>query len=113
MDQVRDATRRVMPRVDDLVRTMYFCNRKGVQAPLLEARAAALIMAVSSVAIAFRAAYPGSATGTDLNWLQLALTDMYTHLEALRLASLNEEMAQREKVEVILPDSTQSTCLDT
>jgi hypothetical protein len=101
MDQVSVATRRVMPRVDDLVRTMYVCTRGGVQAPLLEARAAALVMASAALVAAFRAAY-SRATAVDVQWLVLALSEMDGHLEALRLVSQHEEMALLEKVQVVM-----------
>lgn len=116
VDDVRDWTRRIMPRVDDLVRTMYLCSRRGVQvglqATLLEARAAALVMAVSGVTTSFRAAYPRAAANGELTWLRTAIHEMEQHLEALRLAAEHEENAQREKVEVIMRGGASSTPSD-
>ncbi|KRZ66754.1 Transmembrane protein 98 [Trichinella papuae] len=90
MDEVRLATRRVMPRVDDLVRAMYSFSRKGVQATLLEARAAALILATNNLVLAFRAAYPTAVENVE--WLRIALSDLEMHLQQLREASQSEEL---------------------
>ncbi|OUC47214.1 putative L-seryl-tRNA(Sec) kinase [Trichinella nativa] len=90
MDEVRLATRRVMPRVDDLVRAMYSFNGKGVQATLLEARAAALILATNNLVLAFRAAYPTAVENVE--WLRVALSDLEMHLQQLREASQSEEL---------------------
>uniref|UniRef100_A0A915KG60 Transmembrane protein 98 n=1 Tax=Romanomermis culicivorax TaxID=13658 RepID=A0A915KG60_ROMCU len=57
IEEVRVATKRVMPRVDDLVQTM--CrpsSSRQIHASLLEARAAALVLSVNSLALVFRAA---------------------------------------------------------
>ncbi len=110
MDEVREATRRVMPRVDDLVRTMYASHHyeggrgKGAAplAPLLEARAAALSMALNSLSTVFKVAYPRAVVTV---WLKESLEEMEGHLEALRLASDHEEHAEREKVEMLCPSS--------
>jgi hypothetical protein len=116
MDEVRRATSRVMPRVDDLVRAMYSGGRKGVQAPLLEARAAALVLAINNLVLAFRSAYAprrgttavASASGGSTpstcwtaypDWLRAALLDMECQLAALRDAAQSEEQQQFERVE--------------
>lgn len=113
MDQVRRATSRVMPRVDDLVRAMYTGGgRKGVQAPLLEARAAALVLAVNNLVLVFRSAYAprrpattATAGGTPStstsypDWLRVTLLDMECQLAALREAAQSEEQQQAERVE--------------
>lgn len=120
MDEVRRATSRVMPRVDDLVRAMYTGGRKGVQAPLLEARAAALVLAINNLILAFRSAYAprrgatptvpaatsangGGTPATTLlvypDWLRAALLDMECQLAALRDAAQSEEQQQAERVE--------------
>jgi hypothetical protein len=129
MDEVRRATSRVMPRVDDLVRAMYTGGRKGVQAPLLEARAAALVLAINNLVLAFRSAYAprraattmttgngastsgtgggssssGSSSSTSSSsypdWLRAALLDMECQLAALRDAAQTEEQQQFERVE--------------
>ncbi|CDW54916.1 transmembrane protein 98 [Trichuris trichiura] len=96
MDEVRLATQRVMPRVDDLVRAMYTGKSKGVQATLLEARAAALILATNNLVLAFRAAYPTAVENVE--WLRIILSDLELHLKKLREAAQSEEMQciQRE-----------------
>ncbi|KRX83516.1 Transmembrane protein 98 [Trichinella sp. T6] len=100
MDEVRLATRRVMPRVDDLVRAMYSFNGKGVQATLLEARAAALILATNNLVLAFRAAYPTAVENVE--WLRVALSDLEMHLQQLREASQSEELQCQQLKDTIL-----------
>ncbi|KRX13662.1 Transmembrane protein 98 [Trichinella nelsoni] len=100
MDEVRLATRRVMPRVDDLVRAMYSFNGKGVQATLLEARAAALILATNNLVLAFRAAYPTAVENVE--WLRVALSDLEMHLQQLREASQSEELQCQPLKDTIL-----------
>lgn len=108
MDDVRRVTKRVMPRVDDLVRSMYTTGgRKETHAALLEARAAALIMAVNNLALAFRAAYRKQLNNTD--WINVAFLDMESHLNALREAAQTEEQQQCERVEYFSSNSIMAT----
>ncbi|KRZ04117.1 Transmembrane protein 98 [Trichinella zimbabwensis] len=104
MDEVRLATRRVMPRVDDLVRAMYSFSRKGVQATLLEARAAALILATNNLVLAFRAAYPTAVENVE--WLRIALSDLEMHLQQLREASQSEELQCQQFFILRMPFAT-------
>ncbi|VDP03676.1 unnamed protein product [Soboliphyme baturini] len=88
MAEVQQATRRVMPRVDDLIRAMYN-SRKTIQAALLEARAAALILAINNLVLAFRAAYPRAIE--DVKWLKNTLAGLEYNLTVLREAAHAEE----------------------
>lgn len=109
MDDVRRVTKSIMPRVDDLVRSMYTTGgRKDTQAALLEARAAALVMAVNNLALAFRAAYRKQ-LNKNTEWINSAFAEMEIHLTALREAAQTEEQQQIERVEYFSTNSVMAT----
>lgn len=64
-------------------------------APLLEARAGALVLAISALALAFKAAYPKAKS--EAGWVKERLAEMEAHLEALRLAAAYVESSSSEE----------------
>lgn len=115
LEQVSTATQRVMPRIDDLVRTMYMCTRhNNTQSSssssmiiLLEARASALVMTCSSLVAIVRASAAVNVGTTsvklstaDRKLLTSTLADMDVCAAELRSAAEIEE--QCEKVDILL-----------
>ncbi|XP_049769677.1 transmembrane protein 98-like isoform X1 [Schistocerca cancellata] len=103
-----EVARRISPRVDDVVRAVY----PPIDARLLEARAAALALVVTHLALLVTAgggagvpgrrkrkaaAGGGVATGGTAtpSWLAQALADIDLHLLVLREAALSQEAAVR------------------
>lgn len=80
--------RRIPPRVDDVVRSLY----PPLDARLLEARVAALVLAVTHLALVTKHGVPKSQT-RKLAFIGQALSDMDTHLLVLRNAALAQEVA--------------------
>lgn len=80
--------RRIPPRVDDVVRSLY----PPLDARLLEARVAALVLAVTHLALVTKHGVPKS-QARKLAFIDQALNDMDTHLLVLRNAALAQEMA--------------------
>jgi hypothetical protein len=68
--------RRISPRVDDVVRSMY----PPLDARLLEARTAALALAVTHLALVTRYGCSIGRSSRRLAWIDQALTDMEPHL---------------------------------
>ncbi|XP_063224575.1 transmembrane protein 98-like [Bacillus rossius redtenbacheri] len=84
--EIVEVTRRITPRVDDMINSMY----PPLDARLLEARTAALILAVTHLAFVTRQAVSGRA-----DWIDDCLARMERHLLALREAALTQEAACR------------------
>lgn len=80
--------RRIPPRVDDVVRSLY----PPLDARLLEARVAALVLAVTHLALVTKHGVPKS-QARKLAFIDQALNDMDTHLLILRNAALAQEVA--------------------
>lgn len=80
--------RRIPPRVDDVVRSLY----PPLDARLLEARVAALVLAVTHLALVTKHGVPKSQV-RKLAFIDQALNDMDTHLLVLRNAALAQEVA--------------------
>lgn len=80
--------RRIPPRVDDVVRSLY----PPLDARLLEARVAALVLAVTHLALVTKHGVPKS-QARKLAFIDQALNDMDTHLLVLRNAALAQEVA--------------------
>ena len=68
--------RRISPRVDDVVRSMY----PPLDARLLEARTAALALAVAHLAMVTRYGCSVGRSARRLEWIDQALSDMEPHL---------------------------------
>jgi hypothetical protein len=68
--------RRISPRVDDVVRSMY----PPLDARLLEARTAALALAVTHLALVTRYGCSTGRSSRRLAWIDQALIDMEPHL---------------------------------
>lgn len=84
----RQVARRIPPRVDDVVRSLY----PPLDARLLEARVAALVLAVTHLALVTKHGVPKS-QARKLAFIDQALNDMDTHLLVLRNAALAQEVA--------------------
>lgn len=80
--------RRIPPRVDDVVRSLY----PPLDARLLEARVAALVLAVTHLALVTKHGVPKS-QARKLAFIDQALHDMDSHLLVLRNAALAQEAA--------------------
>lgn len=78
--------RRIPPRVDDVVRSLY----PPLDARLLEARVAALVLAVTHLALVTKHGVPKS-QARKLTFIDQALKDMDSHLLILRNAALAQE----------------------
>lgn len=78
--------RRIPPRVDDVVRSLY----PPLDARLLEARVAALVLAVTHLALVTKHGVPKN-QARKLAFIDQALQDMDTHLLVLRNAALAQE----------------------
>lgn len=85
---VAQVARRIPPRVDDVVRSLY----PPLDARLLEARVAALVLAVTHLALVTKHGAPKS-QARKLAFIDQALNDMDTHLLVLRNAALAQEVA--------------------
>ncbi|XP_012271070.1 transmembrane protein 98-like [Orussus abietinus] len=86
--EIVDVARRIPPRVDDVVRSLY----PPLDARLLEARVAALVLAVTHLALVTRHGVPKS-QARKFAFIDRALNDMDSHLLVLRNAALAQEAA--------------------
>ncbi|XP_058792506.1 transmembrane protein 98-like [Phymastichus coffea] len=86
--EIVDVARRIPPRVDDVVRSLY----PPLDARLLEARVAALVLAVTHLALVTKHGVPKS-QARKLAFIDQALHDMDSHLLVLRNAALAQEAA--------------------
>ncbi|KAK0167152.1 hypothetical protein PV327_004586 [Microctonus hyperodae] len=86
--EIVDVARRIPPRVDDVVRSLY----PPLDARLLEARVAALVLAVTHLVLVTKHGVPKSQT-KKLAFIDEALHDMDLHLLVLRNAALAQESA--------------------
>lgn len=84
----KQVARRIPPRVDDVVRSLY----PPLDARLLEARVAALVLAVTHLALVTKHGVPKS-QAKKLAFIDQALQDMDSHLLILRNAALAQESA--------------------
>lgn len=90
--QIMDVARRISPRVDDVVRSMY----PPLDPRLLEAHTAALALAVTNLSLVTRhGCSPGRQNTQRLDWIDQALASMDLHLKVLREAALSQEMSCR------------------
>nr|CAD7440834.1 unnamed protein product [Timema bartmani]CAD7456537.1 unnamed protein product [Timema tahoe] len=90
--EIVQVARRIYPRVDDMVSSMY----PPLDARLLEARTAALTLAVTHLALVTRHACSFTRSSSSrLDWIDQALADMEPHLLALREAALIQEATWR------------------
>ncbi|CAH1183289.1 unnamed protein product [Phaedon cochleariae] len=84
--QIVESAKRISSRVDDMVRSMY----PPLDPRLLEARAAALTLAVTHLALL--AKYEcGQKHRDNLNWIDKSLGEMDGHMVFLREASISQE----------------------
>lgn len=83
--QIVECAKRISSRVDDMVRSMY----PPLDPRLLEARAAALTLAVTHLALL--AKYECGSKERGLMWIDQSLQDMDSHLWFLREASIQQE----------------------
>ncbi|XP_056639410.1 transmembrane protein 98-like isoform X1 [Diorhabda sublineata] len=83
--QIVECAKRISSRVDDMVRSMY----PPLDPRLLEARAAALTLAVTHLALL--AKYECGSKERGLVWIDQSLQDMDSHLLFLREASVQQE----------------------
>ncbi|XP_033327629.1 transmembrane protein 98 [Megalopta genalis] len=86
--EIVDVARRIPPRVDDVVRSLY----PPLDARLLEARVAALVLAVTHLALVTKHGVSKS-HARKLAFIDQALSDMDSHLSILRNAALAQEVA--------------------
>ncbi|KAJ8687855.1 hypothetical protein QAD02_023650 [Eretmocerus hayati] len=86
--EIVDVARRIPPRIDDVVRSLY----PPLDARLLEARVAALVLAVTHLALVTKHGVPKS-QARKLAFIDQALNDMDSHLLILRNAALAQETA--------------------
>ncbi|KDR14062.1 transmembrane protein 98-like [Zootermopsis nevadensis] len=89
--EIVEVARRISPRVDDVVRSMY----PPLDARLLEARTVALALAVAHLALVTRYGCSMGRSSRRLAWIDQALTDMDPHLFVLREAALAQEASFR------------------
>lgn len=90
--QIMSVARRISPRVDDVVRSMY----PPLDPRLLEARTAALALAVTNLALVTRQGCTlGRQNSVRLDWIDQALASMDKHLKVLREAALSQELGCR------------------
>ncbi|XP_022908149.1 transmembrane protein 98-like [Onthophagus taurus] len=82
LNQIIESARKISSRVDDMVRSMY----PPLDPRLLEARAAALALAVSHLALIAR--YECEQKGKSLKWIDKALIEMDSHISVLRDSAL-------------------------
>ncbi|KAF5298455.1 hypothetical protein FQR65_LT01234 [Abscondita terminalis] len=85
LTQIVDSARKISGRVDDMVRSMY----PPLDPRLLEARAAALTLSVTQLAIIAR--YECGKKDKFLTWIQTSLSEMDRHLRVLRAAAISQE----------------------
>lgn len=78
------AAKRISPRVDDVVRSMY----PPLDPKLLDARAAALLLSVTHLVLVTRSACPQPG---DRDWVDRSLAAAEQHMEALRHAAMAAE----------------------
>lgn len=98
--QIMDVARQISVRVDDVVRSMY----PPLDPRLLEARTAALALAVTNLALVTRhGCSPGRHHFQRMDWIDHALASMESHLKILREAALSQEMSCR--IQQTLPNS--------
>ncbi|XP_035688945.1 transmembrane protein 98-like [Branchiostoma floridae] len=99
LGEVVVVAKRISPRVDDVVRSMY----PPLDPKLLEARSTALLLSVSHLALVTKNAckMPGS-----LDWIDNSISDMEEHMSVLRQAAMStEEQTPSEALEE--PQSSQ------
>lgn len=89
--EIVEVARRISPRVDDVVRSMY----PPLDARLLEARTAALALAVTHLALVTRYGCSIGRSSRRMSWIDQALIDMEPHLLVLREAALAQEASCR------------------
>ncbi|KAK3921323.1 Transmembrane protein 98 [Frankliniella fusca] len=90
--QIMDVARQISTRVDDVVRSMY----PPLDPRLLEARTAALALAVTNLALVSRhGCSAGRHNFQRMDWIDHALASMESHLKILREAALSQEMSCR------------------
>lgn len=117
---IANATARVLPRVEELVRTMYLCTsvtgeaRAGVrQASLLEARAAALVICVHCLHSLYAVAVPSSTANSSQDdspdSAEHQLAHMEVHLDALKQAALHEETLLTERCRLVFDSGGEDT----
>lgn len=90
--------RRISPRVDDVVRSMY----PPLDARLLEARTAALALAVTHLALVTRYGCSIGRSSRRMSWIDQALIDMEPHLlvrHSKPVLVVKSSHAEGEKIE--------------
>jgi len=90
--------RRISPRVDDVVRSMY----PPLDARLLEARTAALALAVTHLALVTRYGCSIGRSSRRMSWIDQALIDMEPHLlvrHSKPILVVKSSHAEGEKIE--------------
>lgn len=88
-NRLTDAAKRIPSRVDDVVQAMY----PPLDARLLEARVAALVLAVGQLALLTQ-----SAIGSHVEWIDECLEEMDKHLLLLRNVSQEKENSIRPEM---------------
>ncbi|CAH0556937.1 unnamed protein product [Brassicogethes aeneus] len=89
-----ESARRISSRVDDMVKSMY----PPLDARLLEARAEALTLAVTHLALIAKYECGRKERG-GFNWIDRALSDMEGHISFLRqAASIQESISKNQNV---------------
>jgi len=89
LTQIVESARKISSRVDDMVRSMY----PPLDPRLLEARAAALTLAVTHLALIAR--YECGQTGKFTTWIDKSLAEMDGHMSVLREAALTQEASNK------------------
>lgn len=100
LTQIVDSARKISGRVDDMVRSMY----PPLDPRLLEARAAALTLAVTQLAIVAR--YECGKKDKIVTWIQSSLSEMDRHLMVLREAAVTQESLN--KIQNMTPEDLSS-----
>lgn len=85
--EIIDVAKRISPRVDDVVRSMY----PPLDARLLEARSTALILSVTHLTLVTRSV----CNVTTFDWIDDSLAEMDEHLRVLREAAIATEESNR------------------
>ncbi|XP_018319569.1 transmembrane protein 98-like [Agrilus planipennis] len=89
LSQIIDCAKRISSRVDDVVRSMY----PPLDPRLLEARTAALTLAVTQLALITR--YECGQKEKNLSWIDKSLAQMDGHVLVLREAALTQEASNK------------------
>jgi len=82
-----EVAKRISPRVDDVVRSMY----PPLDARLLEARSSALILSVTHLTLVTRSV----CNILSFDWIEDSLAEMEMHLKVLRDAAMSSEECHR------------------